>query len=180
MSILNERLCSICQSFMHTHPEQPNKYYKCPTCGNTVEIRKDTMKEIIKPEAFYMGRDKDFKDQLTEDLQGNAKTLLKAVNGLLTELGIEDAGVSSGWRPAAINKNVPGAAKKSLHQVCKAVDIIDDKDQTLANLIMANPDLLKKYGLWMEDPKSTKGKWTNWVHLDIGNRSDRLVRVFLI
>jgi hypothetical protein len=60
----------------------------------------------------------------------------------------------------------------------KAIDILDDKPQSLANKILTNPDLLKKYDLWLEDPAHTKGKNTNWVHLDMGNRTERPLRMF--
>jgi hypothetical protein len=60
----------------------------------------------------------------------------------------------------------------------KAIDIKDDKDQKLASLILSNPQLLKKYDLWLEDPAHTKGKNTNWVHLDVGTRKDRDLRMF--
>ena len=136
------------------------------------------MNRLIDEKSFYMGRDEQYKDQLTDELKVNTKALLEQVNAFLTELGITEAKVTSGWRPAAVNANVANSAKKSLHQVCKAVDILDDKDQTLANLILSKPDLLVKYSLWMEDKDSTKGKWTNWVHLDMGVRSARPLRVF--
>jgi len=87
--------------------------------------------------------------------------------------------VSSGWRPPSFNKTVGNAAKKSLHMTGNAIDIMDNKLQTLAYTIKKNASLLKKYGLWMEDPDSTMGKFTNWCHLDNSTtRTDRNIRIF--
>ena len=57
-------------------------------------------------------------------------------------------------------------------------DILDDDNQSLGKAILTNPDLLKRYGLWLEDIAHTKGKNTNWVHLDTGTRKERDLRVF--
>lgn len=107
-----------------------------------------------------------------------ATTLLERVNALLNELGVETASVTSGFRPTTINTKIVNAAKKSLHTTGKAVDILDDKDQTLGKLILSQPELLLKYGLWIEALESTTGKLSNWVRLDMGVRSERVVRTF--
>jgi hypothetical protein len=112
-----------------------------------------------------MGRDLQYPDQLTDELRLNAEELVKRINSFLYELGIKVCEVSSGFRPAAINAATPGAAKKSAHMTCQACDIKDDKYQTLAKLILANPDLLVKHDLYLEDPASTIGKYQNWIHL---------------
>jgi hypothetical protein len=125
-----------------------------------------------------MGRDKQFPQEYTQEVLLNAITLLEKVNALLWNLDIKTTEVSSGWRPAAINGAVANAAKKSLHMIGKAVDIKDDKGQSLANKILTKPELLKNYDLWLEDPAATRGKNTNWVHLDMGTRSDRPLRMF--
>jgi hypothetical protein len=44
-----------------------------------------------------------------------------------------------------------------------ALDILDDKLQTLAKLI--TKELLIKYDLYMEHPSDTIGKSANWLHL---------------
>lgn len=177
---MNLRFCPSCKIYLVYHPEfsMDYKYKRCTICGFTHKVEK--VMEIITEKAFFMGRDATYKNELTQELMDNAKKLLEKVNKLLTELNITKATVTSGWRPAAINAATAGSAKKSLHMVCKAVDILDDADQTLAKLILANPDLLKKYDLWIEDPASTKGKNTNWVHLDFGTRTDRPLRMFKI
>lgn len=119
--------------------------------------------------------------ELTPELKANASTLLEKVEGLFKDLGLDlnKYNVSSGFRPSNVNSAIKNAAKKSLHQLCKAIDIVDDKLQTLAKLIESRPDLLKKHGLWLESPKATIGKNTNWVHLDDStSRTDRPSRVF--
>jgi hypothetical protein len=133
---------------------------------------------VITLEMQLMGREKTHTSELNQEIINNINELLDKVNALLFELGIKKATVSSGWRPPTINANVTNAAKKSLHMTGKALDILDDSNQSLAKLILTRPDLLIKYSLWLEDPAATKGKNTNWVHLDMGTRRDRALRVF--
>lgn len=114
-------------------------------------------------------------DELTQQVKDNAVQLLNKVNQLLQELGIDKAKVSSGFRPSAVNAVTKGAAKKSLHMTGKAVDLEDPKHD-IVHKILAKPDLLAKYELWLEDPASTPG----WCHLDNGTRSDRPLRVFKV
>jgi DNA-directed RNA polymerase subunit M/transcription elongation factor TFIIS len=166
------RVCRKCGSFLQTHPTL-HLWFKCPSCGYC-----KMSKEIITLETYLMGRDKLYPQEFTSDVVNNAKKLLDKVNNLLNELKIDKADVSSGWRPAAINSATKNAAKKSAHQIGQAVDIKDDKDQTLGKKISENPELLRKYGLWIEAITSTKGVNTNWVHLDIRDRVDRPSRMF--
>jgi uncharacterized protein YcbK (DUF882 family) len=128
---------------------------------------------VISLDDYFMGREVEFKDELTDEIRHNALELITRVNKFLADNGITLVKVSSGWRPPSINSTVPNAAKKSLHMVGKAVDI-RDRDRRLARLFLRNTKLLAKHGLWMEEPSSTP----RWVHLDIGNRRDRAVRVF--
>jgi hypothetical protein len=115
-------------------------------------------------------------DELTKEVKDNAVILLNRVNQLLKELGIVNATtVSSGFRPSSVNAKTKGAAKKSLHMIGKAVDLADPKHE-IAHKILARPDLLKKYDLWMEDIVHTP----SWVHLDCGVRSERELRVFKV
>jgi len=132
------------------------------------------MNDLITLDQYSMGRDKLYPDEWTQDVQNNAIRLLKIVNAFLNELGIKEAIVSSGFRPAAINGKITNAAKKSYHMIGLAVDIKDNDNQDLANLIASNPDLLRKYNLWLESPAATKG----WAHIDLGSRMDRPSRVF--
>lgn len=169
---INYNICRICVAYLADHPSLRD-WLKCPSCGFS-----KVKKPIITLDAYLMGRDKQFPQEFTQEVLLNAITLLEKVNALLWNLGIKFAEVSSGWRPAAINGAVPNAAKRSLHMTGKAIDIKDDKGQSLAGKILTKPELLKNYDLWLEDPAATKGKNTNWVHLDVGIRSDRPLRMF--
>jgi hypothetical protein len=68
--------------------------------------------------------------------------------------------VSSGWRPVAINAATPGAAARSLHITCEAVDIYDPEGE-LDDWCMQHTTLLADVGLYLEHPAATKG----WCHL---------------
>lgn len=98
------------------------------------------------------------------DVVANAEFLLDRVNGLLDDLPMIPAAVArvinSGWRPAAYNATVQGAAPNSKHITGQAVDI-GDPDGELDNFLFANQDWLLQHGLWMEHPLATKG----WCHL---------------
>lgn len=138
------------------------------------------IKTYLTASGKYPEREKS--KELTQIHLDNAKTLLERVDALFKDLGLDlnKYKVSSGFRPSDVNKALANAAKKSLHQLCKAIDIEDDKSQTLAKLIQSKPELLKKHGLWLESPSHTIGKNTNWVHLDIStDRTDRPSRTFI-
>jgi len=124
-------------------------------------------------------RRKLYPNEFTDEIQTNAEELLEKVNAFLTELSVESAQVTSGWRPESVNVKITNAAKKSAHMIGKAVDILDNKNQDLVQLVANHPNLLRKYGLFMEDMNSTRGKNTNWLHLDVMARSDRPSRTFL-
>lgn len=115
--------------------------------------------------------------ELTDEVVANINRLLDKVNNLLKDLDVS-ATVSSGFRPSTVNAKIANAAKKSGHMIGKSIDLHDDKDQTLAKLIQSKPELLKKWGLWLEDPASTKGSNSNWCHLDFIDRTDRPSRMF--
>jgi hypothetical protein len=136
------------------------------------------MKELINLKQYKMGRDLLYPDEWTKEVESNAINLLEKVNELLNELGIQEAVVSSGFRPAAINGKITHAAKRSYHMLGMAVDIVDNKNQDMGKLIASRPDLLLKHGLWLEDLSSTIGHTTNWVHLDCGVRQERPSRTF--
>lgn len=104
----------------------------------------------------------------------NAIILLDKINSLLDELGITETTISSGWRPLSVNNKITNASKKSAHMIGKAIDLKDNSDQHLAKLIASQPELLRKYGLFLENPDSTK----YWIHLDYLVRADRPSRIF--
>ncbi len=130
-----------------------------------------SLKDYLTASGKYPDREKH--PELTPQLISNAEALLKQVNALLDELGMYNVKVSSGFRPQSVNSKTKGAATKSLHTVCKAIDI-EDPGQHLSATVFAKHTLLTKYGLWLEDPSSTP----TWMHCDIGQRSDRPIRVF--
>jgi hypothetical protein len=136
---------------------------------------------MITEQQYWMGRDKKYANELTDDIKRNATELMRRVNALLNDITVltgmrfDDIVISSGWRPAAINANTKGAAKKSLHMTGRALDIAD-ADHILYTLIMKHVDLLHKHKLWMESMLSAP----NWVHLDMSEaRVDRKIRTFI-
>ena len=69
-------------------------------------------------------------------------------------------GLASRCTPA-INESTPGAAVRSLHITCQAVDLYDP-DGSLDAWLLDNADtVLKDLGLWLEHPAATKG----WAHV---------------
>jgi len=135
-----------------------------------------TLKRYLTADNKYP--DRETHKELNDEIKKNAEDLLKRVNALLADLGIDKVAVSSGFRPSGVNANTPGSAKKSAHMRGSAIDLSDDKSQTICKKILAKPELLKKHGLWMEDPARTIGKNTNWTHLDTVVRKDRPIQVF--
>lgn len=129
--------------------------------------------------------DRESHKELTSELLKNAEKLLQSVNEFLKELAALEKintsyKVSSGFRPSEVNSATPNAAKRSLHMQGLAIDLSDDKNQTLAKACQKHPNLLKKYELFLESPDHTKGKHTNWCHLDCSpTRKDRPSRVFI-
>jgi len=118
---------------------------------------------------YFMGRDRRFPDELTDDKRSNAEEMIDKANQLLERFG-EPRKVNSGWRPAQINGATVGAAKKSKHMTCEAIDL-EDKDGSLDAWCMDNLEVLQEIGLWLEHPDATP----TWCHVQIvpprsGNR----------
>ena len=111
----------------------------------------------------YFGRVSHIEEP-NDQVVANATDLLGRVNDLFDECAFIEAAMkpelNSGWRPAAYNASVPGAAVKSKHISGQAVDAADP-DGELDEYLFAHQDLLAKHGLWMEHPAATKG----WCHL---------------
>jgi hypothetical protein len=115
--------------------------------------------------------------ELTKEILDNAKQLIISVNGLLSALGVATVIVSSGFRPLAANAKA-GGAKRSGHLLGKAVDLVD-VDGELAKVVAANPKLLKKHGLMIENPRVTVTEnGSRWLHIDNISRADRPSRMF--
>ena len=120
-------------------------------------------------DEILMGRDKQH--PITPEQSDNLDDLIRALNPVRHLYGAP-LFLSSGYRPSMINSNV-GGAKRSAHMQCQAVDIID-KDGLIANWVLNHLTLLEENGIFMEDPRYTKG----WIHLDIrGPKSGK--RVFI-
>jgi hypothetical protein len=164
------RFCHICSGYFR--PLERYSGWKACNCGvRRREMEMIDLEDYITASGRYPERLNS--DELTKAVKDNAVVLLNKVNQLLQELKIFDVKVSSGFRPSAVNAKVKGAAKKSLHMSGRAVDIYDPKHEIIQK-IMARPDLLKKYDLWLEDPAATP----QWAHLDNGTRTERALRIF--
>lgn len=135
---------------------------------------------MISLENYYMGRDGVYGAELTDVIRQNATTTVARINLLIQAFQADDielesnpvskSPVSSGFRPAKINANTAGAAVRSKHMTCEACDLYDPEGE-IDEWALANPDVLKRIGLWQEHPSATKG----WAHFQIipprsGNR----------
>jgi uncharacterized protein YcbK (DUF882 family) len=142
--------------------------------SEVIKEKPKEIKEIITLDQYFMGRREKYSNEFAQYISDNAIELLKVVNPLLMELGISNVEVSSGWRPNSLNSGISNAAQHSNHVIGKAVDI-KDPDNKLDNLLRSHPELLRKYGLFLESPESTPG----WAHLDNAIRTDRPTRIFI-
>lgn len=122
------------------------------------------VKEIVTVELLLGGHDKnpEYAKELTDEIKTNLKNLAIKVNSLLQQLGVTSANINSGWRPAAHNKKIGGAAN-SLHVKGKAVDL-SDPTGTIKKLCENNQKELKSRDVAMEHANYTIG----WCHLQDG------------
>ncbi len=132
--------------------------------------------DVITLTEYWQDRQETYSDEWTFEVKQNAAELLSRVNKLLKELKISSARVTSGWRPREINQRI-GGAPRSYHITGQAVDLRDNDAQDFSKIIISNKHLLHRHQLWMENPSFTRGN-TNWVHLDIGTRPEKDLRVF--
>lgn len=124
----------------------------------------------ITLDDYWMGREKVYPDYLTDEVKGNAESLVAKANALLAVLETEGIGldihpvnqtlISSGWRPPQINRQVNGAAANSKHMTGQAVDIYDP-DGEIDDYLMDHPEALVALGLYLEHPSATKN-WSHW------------------
>lgn len=123
---------------------------------------------MISLQAFWMGRDRQYAGELTDEIRENAEETLGKVNALLERAGFENINaVASGWRPRVLNDVTSNAGKKSKHITAEAIDI-PDADRKLAHWCLDNLDVLQEIGLWMENPRWTwSAKGNHWLHLQI-------------
>lgn len=131
-----------------------------------------TLNDWITSSNKYPERAKS--EDLTDEVKNNAGSFLAILNDFLQELTPDvKYSVSSGFRPSSVNSKIPNAAKRSLHMTGFAIDLVD-LDGELDKLIQSKPELLDKYGLWLEHPDATP----KWCHIDKGTRSQRKIRIF--
>ncbi|MPZ45537.1 MAG: hypothetical protein GEV05_19530 [Betaproteobacteria bacterium] len=121
---------------------------------------RDTMSPITLAE-YFMGRDAEHGSELTEQLMRNADAMVTRANMLLERACVACA-VNSGWRPRAVNTQVPNASPRSRHLTCEAIDLADPDDR-LDAWCMRNLEVLEAIGLWLEHPDATPG----WCHVQI-------------
>lgn len=123
-----------------------------------------TLQEYLTSSNKYPARARS--GEVTLEVIANAEKLLKAVNALLEDLKWDKpVSISSGFRTSAANAGIVNAAKKSAHMTGEAIDISDDKNQSLCKA--CTKEMLEKHGLYREDSDYTKGNNTNWTHLQI-------------
>lgn len=111
---------------------------------------------MISAKEILMGR--DVQSPLTKEQFYNLLDLLPRINLIRFHYG-KPLTVSSGYRPPAQNATA-GGATRSAHMSCQAVDF-RDPDGAFAKWCLANMDLIRKAGLYLEDPSFTIG----WAHL---------------
>ena len=132
---------------------------------------------MIELAKYWMGRDRSYPNELTNEIRANAAETVRRANLLIVKYqkatgDLRPRGVSSGWRPTAVNARTPGAAKGSNHMMARAIDITDASKAMKAWLMTpAGQQALIECELWMEHPSATP----TWVHVQIipprsGNR----------
>lgn len=121
---------------------------------------------MITIEQFFMGRDKTYASELTQEIRDNAAETVDRVNRLIA-IYVDQTGdarprkVTSGWRPPAVNAGVANAAKRSNHMLGKACDVADaSKSLKIWLMTEAGQIALEDCGLWIEHPSATP----TWAH----------------
>lgn len=117
---------------------------------------------------YWMGRDKEFASELTDQIRQNAESTVVKANLLLGYFKQSAVGdfdhyhVNSGWRPAQVNASITTAAPRSKHMTGEAIDL-EDPEGALDDWCMDNLEILERLGLYLEHPSATKG----WCHVQI-------------
>ena len=124
---------------------------------------------MILLQQYWMGRDRAYPNELTDEIRANATETVRRANLLIDRYqkatgDLRPRSVNSGWRPAAINAATPKAAKKSNHMLGRALDIAD-ASKTMKTWLMTpeGQKALIECELWMEHPNATP----TWVHIQI-------------
>lgn len=134
---------------------------------------------MIRMKSFWMGRDTQYADELTDEIRSNALETVARANALLERAGLDNiTDVNSGWRPRAVNEATANAATHSKHLTGQAIDI-SDPDRLLARFCCDRRDVLEDIGLWMEDPRWTFSRYGHhWVHVQIVPPPGGNVRIY--
>lgn len=114
---------------------------------------------MITLEDYLMGRDKDY--PLTEQMSQDASMMVATLAILEKSYGTPLV-LTSGYRPAELNVNIPGACAHDAHTRCAGVDL-RNSDGDLSAWCLNHLDILTQMGVWMESPQSAK----NHVHLQL-------------
>lgn len=127
---------------------------------------------MIRLDHYWRGRDLTHGLQLSTAMRANAARTIELADKLLVlaklaGVSLEyiphtDSIVTSGWRPPDVNAATPGAALKSLHMTCEAIDL-HDPDGDLDEWLLSDDGqrAMADLGLWHEHPSATKG----WAHV---------------
>jgi len=118
---------------------------------------------MITLQAYWMGRDTQYAEELTDEIRANAQATVDKANELLARAGRSDIHtVNSGWRPKTVNESTANSGSQSRHITAEAVDL-PDRDRTLATWCADNLDIARELGIYYED-----FRWTpTWVHMQI-------------
>lgn len=132
---------------------------------------------------FWKGRDKQYPDEVTDEMRVAAKDVLRRAEEYVQMYEAATGNthprrINSGFRSAAINAATVGAAKRSKHMRCLAIDIDDDEgDLGMWALTEDGIIALKTCGLWAEHPGATKG-WHHVQSVPPGNPPRPSVTIF--
>lgn len=113
---------------------------------------------MITKAEILMGREKQY--PLTPELESNLLELLIRLNTIRSAWG-KPMKITSGYRPGIFNTLAKGAVR-SKHMTCQAADI-HDPEHALINWLMAEPNRLRDFGVWIEHPEDTP----TWLHCQI-------------
>ena len=120
---------------------------------------------------YFMGRDRAYQEDCTQEIRANAVLTVARVNLLLAAAEEEfvypgtdeetHTQVASGWRPRGLNARTSNAATNSKHLTAQACDLQDTEGREFARWCLRNLEVLERIGLWMEAPRYTP----SWVHV---------------
>lgn len=125
-----------------------------------------TEPRLLTMADYWLGRDRQCADQFTITVQTSGRKTVRRWNLLIGEAAkdgvflmshpVNGTPVADGWRPA-------GSAT-SKHYSAEACDGQDHADRRFAVWVCKNLHVSERIGLWWEDFRWTRGKYTNWCH----------------